>query len=59
MTADDDEIKLFDSQAEALEDAIRDVRREGGGTVTIHREGCPGMEDCECDPVELWVEGSH
>lgn len=59
MAEDDDEIELHDSQAEAIEAAIRQVRLEGGGFVWIHREECNGEEECECDPVEVYVEGSH
>lgn len=61
MIEDDDaeETECFDTAAEAIEAAIHDLRKDGGGTLEIHREDCPGIEDCDCHPVAVWVEGSH
>lgn len=52
----------FRTQVEAIEDAISDLRRDGGGSMWIHREDCDGDEAgqvCPCDPVEVFVEAGH
>jgi hypothetical protein len=56
---DEDDFTQHRTQAEAIESAIQELRKEGGGTLTIHRKDCSGMEDCECDPVPVWVEGAN
>jgi hypothetical protein len=55
--------ELYDSEAEALEAGIRQLRAEGGGTIWIHRDDCTAggdMEgDCPCSPIGIEVEGAH
>ena len=62
---DEEETECFRTQAEAIEASIQDLRRTGGGTMTIHHGDCAlsdrdaTEDDCDCDPVQVEVEGAN
>lgn len=55
---------IHDSQVEALAAAIDEARREGGGTVWLHRAECDVGDDepgpgCVCEPYPIEVPALH
>ena len=55
----DGQLVPVSSAADALIQAITELKAEGGGTVWVHRLSCLGEsadEDCGCDPIGVEVD---
>ena len=49
-------------ESDAVYDAVSELRREGGGTVWIHRSDCTIVDltgECPCHPIAIEVKAAH
>lgn len=65
MTKTKEPLVMFESQQEAILQAMADVAAEGGGTIWVHGEDCEfdffnpdPHSDCPCEPQRIDVEAA-